>query len=141
MTVTCKADSLSAEDRQALGIGDMFASKYMLTVGKSYTVLGLSQHVGSVVFGSAPTVELVDDGGRLVSVPAPLFRIGDGRPSRFWRVRQLEAFGLALWPEEFYTEFFHDDLSEGVPEVRRLFEHVVRKIDEESLSQAPRDGS
>jgi hypothetical protein len=134
MTVTCKARSLPIELRQQLGINDSFATEYMLTIGKEYLVLGLSVHVASVVFGGSPVLQLVDDAGRLEMVPTPLLEIKDARPSGFWRARQREDFGLALWPEEFYSDYFHDDLSDGAPEAKDALAAVIRKLQKEATT-------
>lgn len=131
MTVTCKARSLPIESRKQLGIDETFAAEYMLTVGKEYLVLGLSINAGSVIFGTSAVLQVIDDAGRLEMVPAPLFDIKNGRPSQFWRARQLKDLGLALWPEEFYRDYFHDDLSDGVPEAKEVLAAVIRRFEEE----------
>jgi hypothetical protein len=59
---------------------------------------------------------------------ASLFEILDPRPSAFWRVKKQNDVDLTLWPEEFYRKFFHDDLSEGIPEIVETFNQVVGRL-------------
>lgn len=135
MTVKCIGVSLTDEQRKKLGASHTLRTVYQLSVGTLYTVLGITLAVHSRIFGSATLFEIRDDAGRCYSIPACLFDIVDARPSKFWRVRKRGELDVALWPEEFYREFFHDDLSEGVPDVVSAFANVVRRLQSEHAEE------
>jgi hypothetical protein len=62
-----------------------------------------------------------------------MFDLVDPRPSQFWLARKQGDYALTLWPEEFYTDYFKDDLTEGVKSVRETFAKVAEKLERESL--------
>jgi hypothetical protein len=45
--------------------------------------------------------------------------------------KKFEETDILLWPEEFYQESFHDDLSEGDFNTVEIFEEVVKKLENE----------
>ena len=63
-------------------------------------------------------------------MPACLFEIIDPRPSIFWRAKH-DFPDFTLWPIEFYRDFFQDDLSEGKPEIKKVFDIVVDRLTHE----------
>ncbi|MEM7086259.1 MAG: hypothetical protein AAF489_08765 [Bacteroidota bacterium] len=71
----------------------------------------------------------------LISVPMSLFEIIDDRVSKYWVIKQNEEGTIFLWPEEFFKEYFHDDLSEGVSEIVRTFKNVQEKMNLESTEE------
>lgn len=135
MTAKCIAVSLTEEQRTKLGAPHSLQSVYQLSIGADYTVLGITFVSHSRLFGCTPLFEVRDDMGRCFSVPACLFEVSDPRSSRYWRVKRLDECSLVLWPEEFHRAFFHDDLSEGVPEAVGAFHDVVQRLDAEFVGE------
>ena len=131
MTAKCKATSLTADQRSKVGGSTHISSVYELSQGHEYTILGIMFAVQSSIFGSTALFEVRDDAGRCYSVPTCLFEIVDPRPSRWWIAKQLGDFNFVLWPHEFYQEFFHDDLSNGLPERVAEFESLVQRLKDE----------
>lgn len=131
MTARCIGETLTEEQRCATNAPARFRPSYQVTEGKEYLVLGISFLVNSAIYGNCSLFEIRDDAGRCVSVPTMLFDVEDPRPSRFWRARRTGLIDLALWPEEFYRDYFHDDLSERRPETVAAFNEVVGRLDAE----------
>ena len=131
MKVKCTDIQLNDKQRKLLGIPDTVRTVYQLTVGNIYTVLGITFHIQSHFYGSGVAVEICDDAGRSAEVPLCLFEIVDQRPSRFWKIHQYNECGCTMRPDEFYKEYFHDDLSEGSAEAMRVFIDLVKKLEEE----------
>ena len=96
------------------------------TIGKVYVVLGVTYDSNPDSY-SITLIDLRDDIGNCTSIPICLTEIIDPRPSIFWRGKIIEN-DLVLWPTEFYREFFHDDLSEEKPEIRKVFDIVVDRL-------------
>lgn len=67
----------------------------------------------------------------IISVPLCIFEIVDNRPSQYWKIQKRSEYEISLWPEEFYQEYFHDDLSDGVPEVVEIYKRVVERLEKE----------
>jgi hypothetical protein len=44
-----------------------------------------------------------------------------------------------LWPEEFYMDYFHDQLSDGVPEYVEAFKRAVARLENEFAYALPGD--
>ncbi|SRR5579885_2378014 len=128
MKVKGLSDQLSEEQRVALAVTIRGNPRYQITVGKIYVVLSISLIDNSIYFGHSPIFHVVDDAGRLVPVPSCLFEIVDGRVSQHWEARAGGHFGLRLWPPEFYSEYFHDELSEGNEATVAIFRKVYEKI-------------
>jgi len=133
MKVKCTDIQLNDKQKKSLGIPKTVRPKFQLTVGKIYTVLGITFHIQSHFYGSGVTVEICDDPGRCATVPLCLFEITDQRPSSFWRIRRSIEYecGCTIWPDEFYIDYFHDDLSEGSAEVVSIFKGLVKKLEDE----------
>ena len=92
-----------------------------LTINTEHLVYGLT------ISKSMNYVQIYHDNS-LVSMPLPLFEIIDERASKYWKVRKLSTNHLHLWPEEFYTNYFHEDLFEGVVEVVEVFKKVKKRM-------------
>ena len=132
MRVKCLDVSLTSEQKLFLGVPESVRTRHQITVGATYTVLGLSFVIGSHFFGSGPVLEILDDASPCISlVPLCLFEIVDPRPSRFWVARKVNDFTLSLWPEEFYEDYFHDRLSDGEPIGVEAFRRVVDRLENE----------
>ena len=138
MKVRCLANNLTDSQIKALGIENLYAPTYQLTVGKIYNVLSLTVLVRSSIYGSGIVVDIVEDGHKFcVSIPLCLFEITDPRPSSFWIAKTDLDFSLTLWPLEFYSKFFHDDLTDGIEDVQKVFDSVVKKIEQEFEGISP----
>lgn len=132
MRVKCLSVSPSPEQLAAFGEGYYKNQSFGVQPGTTYTVLGLTFHVRSNLYGTNVTAAIDDNDGRLVEVPLCLFEVVDDRSSRYWVIRRWEDGTVALWPPSFFSEFYHDDLSEGVPEVVSDYERVKRQIETEA---------
>jgi hypothetical protein len=123
MKVTCIQDRLINDQKLKLGIATENDFKYPFEIGETYTVLGITCRMGQTIL-EMPYFYIF---------PAPmcLFAITDERPSSYWKIKKIDENKISLWPEEFYQEYFHDDLSDGIPEVISIYKQVVRKLEEE----------
>ncbi|QKJ01550.1 hypothetical protein [Yersinia mollaretii] len=129
MKVKCLATSLTAQQKAALGLMDNQDPQYPYTIGQIYTVLAMSSKVGVNAGTLLQLPKIPMD--YIISVPLCIFDIVDGRPSSYWKIEKLSEYEISLWPEEFYREYFHDDLSDGDPEVVEIFKRVVDKLEKE----------
>jgi len=66
----------------------------------------------------------------LISVPSDLFEIIDSKVSKYWKFKK-EDDSISFWPEEFYDDYFHDDLLEEIPERVKQFADIKKRIDNE----------
>ncbi|XBS71686.1 hypothetical protein ABK905_12795 [Acerihabitans sp. KWT182] len=48
-------------------------------------------------------------------------------------IKALSDYEISLWPEEFYQPYFHDQLSDLVPELLETYNQVVEKLENEFL--------
>ncbi len=88
------------------------SQEFSLAIGYEYTVLAMSFLYDSNVYGDCCTIQYCH-GDRLAQAPLCLFEIVDARTSKYWLVKRGSGQNVFLWPEPFFREFFHDDLSEG----------------------------
>ena len=114
------------------GEGYFKDQSFHVQAGATYTVLGLTFHIRSNLYGTTATVEIADDEGHLATVPLCLFEVVDDRISRHWIIRSWDDGTVALWPRSFFSEFYRDDLSEGMPDVAADYERVKRLIEAEA---------
>ncbi len=128
MKVRCMATRLDEEQKKQIYIRENADPDYdtRFIIGKEYIVLGL-RYESSESYWTTMLYELRDETGICLSVPTCLFEIVDSRPSIFWRARHNFP-NFTLWPVEFYRPFFHDDLSEGKPEIKKVFDIVVDRL-------------
>ncbi|WP_147444155.1 MULTISPECIES: hypothetical protein [Corallococcus] len=131
MMVRCIADKLSDEQKILLRIAQGHSTSYQLQIGSDYLVLALTFSLPTEPYGGGAEYQILNGFGVCRSVPACLFNVIDNRASEYWRVRQDEDGSLLLWPEEFFVDFFHDDLSEGRLETVNSFKKVVQKLQRE----------
>ena len=104
-----------------------------LTIGKLYTVLGMFFAPQLMdYFAGQPAVEIKDDVGNLSSCPLFMFEVVEQTPSKYWKIKYSESGNLTLYPESFYQEYYHDDLSEGIPEVEADFVMVCETLEKEA---------
>ena len=115
----------------ALGFDKGQRINFELTPGREYAVLGLNFR-GSSGWNKGVVVLLRDDVGRCAFVPICLLKISNAIVPSLWRAKITEETNLCLWPEEFFADFFHDDLSDGVPAVQDVFRRVCEAIEDES---------
>lgn len=134
MRVKCISTYPTQEQIDKLGEGFYPNQDFHLTVGKEYLAIGIQFEIGSPKWGTGAWIQLVSDYGRLSFAPLCLFEITDGRLSQLWVTRLWEDGSVSLWPSSFYREYYHDDLSEAVPEIVDDFKKVMAMIEEESLS-------
>lgn len=94
-----------------------------LNIGDEYTVYAVT------VQNTMTYVQIYID-NKLISIPLELFEIIDARVSKYWLVSYTDST-TRFWPNEFYKEFFHDDLFEEMPEILSKFIDVKNKIERE----------
>lgn len=127
MKVICINNRLTREQKQALDIAQDNDFKYPFEVGQTYTVLGISGGTSSNISNTLLEMPYF----YIFPTPLCLFQIIDDRPSQYWKIQKHGDSRLTLWPEEFYQEYFHDDLSNGFPEVVEIYKRVVEKLEKE----------
>jgi hypothetical protein len=73
--------------------------------------------------------------GHISFAPIDLFEVVDNNVSRYWRIKIWEDNEISFSPKEYYeNEYFHDDLSEDIPEVVAKFHDLVKRMTEEQIS-------
>lgn len=97
--------------------------KDFLNIGDEYIVYGLTMQ-NTIIY-----VQIYID-NKLISIPIELFEIIDSRVSKYWLVTYTDIT-TRFWPNEFYQEYFHDDLFEEIPEIVSKFNDVKNKIENE----------
>ncbi len=137
MKIRCTNRELTEEQRVLLKAPSRLRPNHALTVGKEYLVLGIVSVIASPQYGNTALFEIVNDHHQFVLFPAMLFEVTDARCSSFWRAAVQQDGTVALRPEEFCREFFHDDLSDGDLAARQVFEAVVAKLKAEFTVEAP----
>jgi hypothetical protein len=135
MIVKCVSQYPTEDQLDYLGPKFFKNQAFHITIGKEYIVLGLSVSVEPDPSGRGVAVEIVTDYGHLGGTPLCLFQIVDGTASRYWEVKVREDGIVTLWPTSFYREYFHDDLSESVPDVVEEFQRVRDLIEAEAIGR------
>jgi hypothetical protein len=97
---------------------------HCVEVGREYLAYGL------MIWNGEPFVEIYWDRGYVIMELLCLFEIIDNRASKYWKYKSDDD-AVFLWPELFYTEYFHDDFSKGIPEVVEKFTTLKKLMDEE----------
>ena len=128
MKVACTATRLNSHHKRAMGLKAHEEPNYPFVVGETYTVLGIHTQAG---YYAGTMLHIPSPSGYIIPTPLCLFEVIDDRPSRYWRIRKYDDHHITLWPEEFYREFFHDDLSDGIPEVIEIYNSVVERLEKE----------
>ncbi len=132
MKVVCIRNVIDDAFASRVGLQEGAPRNYRsVTPGKEYVVLGLTYNPSLSSYAGKPVVEVKNDAGGLSSIPLFLFDITDHSASKYWKVRFSEDGCFTILPEAFYSEYFYDDLSEGVPEVRKSFDEVCQRLENE----------
>lgn len=133
MLIKCKALLPNDDQANNLGVGKHYFPGQMvfgLKIDQEYIVYCVS------ILGGAPWVDIISESGLYCySVPLCLFDIIDNRVSRYWKIQICDDGDILFWPKSFYKPYYHDDLSEGIPEVVADFLKVKKLIDEEASSE------
>jgi hypothetical protein len=127
MKVICRAVDLTDAQKAAMEMVGSKESFFLLTVGATYTVLGIL--CGAGVLGGV--VLHVPGEDYIIPAPLCLFDIVDPRPSRYWVPKKMTEFKMALWPEEFYQPYFHDILSDFDPACFEIYRRVRAQMESE----------
>lgn len=67
----------------------------------------------------------------VVTCLGALFDIVDSRPSKYWECRAFEDGTFVLWPPSWFSECYHDRLSDGDPALVKDWEEIKRLFAEE----------
>lgn len=113
MIARCNTTSWTSEDAARFGGNPLSTPVFSLTIGRDYLVLGVQFIRKSTIYGAVTLLDIENDDGVLVPIPNILFQIVDGQISKCWEARQDADGDLKFWPQEFYRDYFHDDLSNG----------------------------
>lgn len=119
MLVRCNRNYPTDEQLTILGEGFRQQQRFQITREADYIVLGIAFFRRSSVYGTGVYVSIEDDDGALISAPLLLFDIIDDRPSHYWQARVWDDGTFAWWPAIFFEDYFHEELSDGVADVRR----------------------
>lgn len=138
MKVRCLNNFLREDQRVAIGLPQGESIKHAITLGSEYIVLGLSVKPPGSRNGSGLFVEIANDWGQCRGISISLFEIVDARCSKYWIVKSREDGTVLLWPEEFYKEYFLDDLIEGEPDACEIFQELVTRMNTEAQEERSR---
>lgn len=103
--------ALAPTKEQAKQLGASFNTErtdYDLDLLREYLAIGLGYWQG------VAWVEIVTDGGWLLSVPLFLFEITDPKASKYWEIR-TDGASTTLWPPSLYEPDFNSQLADDVP--------------------------
>lgn len=93
-----------------------------LELGREYLVYGIR------ILGGLPWLDVRSDFGYIYAAPFDVFDVVDGRLPSDWVVGRVGDDGFAVWPEPFWSPYFHDDLIEGNPTRVQTADHVQRVL-------------
>lgn len=133
MKIICRQRYPTDEQNIVLGYDKGCTVGYELTVNQQYTVLGINFQ--NTTLNRGVIFLLRDDFGRCAFVPICLLDVASPALSKLWIARKFNESDLCLWPEEFFSEYFHDDLTDGVPAAVAIFERVCQALVEEDESR------
>jgi hypothetical protein len=132
MQIVCKAGKATPAQKEIMGL-PYSNSDFDITEGVTYLVFGMTidmrENKNSVCF-----IQILSNGGHLITAPLFLFDITDNRVSRYWELKISSEGFLTLWPPSFYREYYHDDLFEEVDEVVKDFNLVRKSMEDEYRS-------
>ncbi len=131
MRVRCTNRELTEEQRSFLKASSRFRPNHRLSVGKESLVVGLIGVIDSPQYGNTTLFQIVNDDRQFVIFPAILFEVTDARCSSFWKAAIQKDGTVTLRPEELNGEYFAENLSEGDPATRRVFDTMVVKLEAE----------
>lgn len=131
MKVQCLARRASEDQVKQFNLDPRIGHVVHATPGRLYTVLALTAYGVPSPVRSGVYLDLVDDYGRWSENPMFLFELVDNRPSKYWVAKKFPDSTLALWPESFYRECYHDRLTDGEPEYVDDFQRVRTLLESE----------
>ena len=133
MIVKCKAKKPTEEEIATLAI-DFGGSQnpYAVTVGKSYLVLGLVFPRVPSLLGIGGAITYTENEWYIMQAPLVMFDIVDPRVSAKWIMGRSQMGDLCFWPPSFFTEYYHDKLSDGDPKLVEDFRRIYAELQEES---------
>jgi hypothetical protein len=126
-----KPIKIELDDEQKKFFKSSSTSRYQITPGKSYLVFSIEFVPGSVT--DFTLYRIVDDGGRLLPVPACLMEIVDRRCSKLWQaVYNQERFSLVLEPVEFADDpYLSEAILDGEPDAVAVFRLIQERMESE----------
>jgi hypothetical protein len=135
MIVRCVSQYPNEDQLKYLGLKFFKDRAFGVILGREYIVFALTIVVEPDASGRGLFLDHLTETnyGNLVRTPACLFEIVDGTASRYWEVRVREDGTVTLWPPSFYREYYHDDLSEGLPDVVEDFRRIRALIEAEAV--------
>ena len=126
MKIKCISVKLNEDQLFVLGKYSSAKNHFSISLGEEYVVFGLTFEFNE--FGNGCFVQILSNNNHLVHVPITLFDIIDERMSKYWELKKFPGGNIAIWPPTLYKEFYHDDLSEDVPEVVEDFKRIKEQI-------------
>lgn len=133
MKVICIHSEIDDALARKVGLSDGEPRLYRsISQGKEYFVLGITYAPDSSCYAGFPAVEVQNDSGGISVVPIFMFDVLDASASKHWHIKFKNGV-LTMLPESFYSDYYHDDLSEGVQETLEDFKAVCRKIESDLL--------
>jgi hypothetical protein len=131
MKVRCIQTEINKDKKSLFGIDADFDPCFQITIGKECTVFGISIIHGKSGYSGLVMYEILDDvRSYCISMPHCLFEIIDGRASSYWEIR-INNEDITIWPEDFFCDYFFDDLSDGEPLARKKFNEILKKMQNE----------
>ena len=123
---------------QLIRLGENFTDKsdFHLEIDEIYTVLGVFFNYN--LLGNDTWIMYKVHEERIGYAPLCLFEVLDNRVSQYWKYhfdRNLHIFE----PQEFIDNpYFNDDLTEGFPEVVKVFAALCQKMEAEFEEKTPK---
>jgi hypothetical protein len=100
---------------------------FHLDIGETYLVVAIYINKKNGII-----IDCINKYGQIGYYPIDFFEITDSRVSKYWVMKIKENGDITFYPKEYYeNEFFHDDLSEDIPEVVEQFHDLVKRFKEE----------
>lgn len=128
MKVQCLKKYPSEEQIIELGKNFYANQGFYVEVGEYYTVLAVFIYNNQPAFGSGCWIQVVSKDEHLINAPLCLFQVIDGTLSRFWEISVNQKGTVCFCPPSFLKEYYYDDLSEGVKEIRNDFNRIKNLI-------------
>jgi hypothetical protein len=131
MKVRCIARRPTPSQVAEFGFSSPFKRDFHVTIGKQYLVLALEFISESNFYGRGVLIEAIDDFGDWAMFPLLLFDVVDPRLSRYWIAQKTKDNSLMLGPPSFFRRYYHDDLTDGAPEIVADFRQVTALLEAE----------
>jgi len=124
---------------QLIRLGNAFSKEkgqFDIDIDREYTVLGVFFNYN--LLGNDTWIMYKVHEERIGYAPLCLFEVLDNRASQYWKYhfdRNLHIFE----PQEFIDNpYFNDDLTEGFPEVVKIFAELCKKMEAEFEEKTPK---